>query len=66
MRLFIAFHTPRMRLTMGYRIDEEAAKDAKARRVVRSNNFTQQTNTLDVDKHMYGFLPFPLPPILNS
>lgn len=51
---------------MGYRIDEEAAKDAKARRVVRSNNFTQQTNTLDVDKHMYGFLPFPLPPILNS
>jgi hypothetical protein len=27
-------------------------KDAKARRVVRANNFTQQTNALDVDKHM--------------
>lgn len=31
--------------------DEEDA-DAKARRVVRSNNFTVQTNVLDVDKHM--------------
>ena len=30
------------------------AEDAetKARKVVRSNNFTQQTNALDVDKHM--------------
>ena len=27
--------------------------EAKARRVVRTNNFTQQTNALDVDKHMY-------------
>lgn len=27
-------------------------KDAKARRAVRTNNFTQQTNALDVDKHM--------------
>ena len=26
--------------------------EAKARRAVRANNFTQQTNTLDVDKHM--------------
>jgi hypothetical protein len=25
----------------------------KTRRVIRSNNFTQQTNALDVDKHMY-------------
>ncbi len=25
---------------------------AKTRRVIRSNNFTQQTNALDVDKHM--------------
>jgi hypothetical protein len=25
---------------------------SKARRLVRSNNFTQQTNALDVDKHM--------------
>ena len=32
---------------------EEENKEAKARRVVRANNFTQQTNTLDVDKHMY-------------
>ena len=31
---------------------EEEDKDAKARRVVRANNFTQQTNVLDVDKHM--------------
>ena len=27
--------------------------EAKTRKVVRSNNFTQQTNALDVDKHMY-------------
>jgi hypothetical protein len=26
--------------------------EAKARRVVRTNNFTKQTNALDVDKHM--------------
>jgi hypothetical protein len=32
--------------------DLEESKEAKARRVVRSNNFTQQTNALDVDKHM--------------
>lgn len=32
------------------RDDEE--RDARARRVVRTNNFTQQTNALDVDKHM--------------
>jgi hypothetical protein len=31
---------------------EEEGADVKARRVVRANNFTQQTNTLDVDKHM--------------
>lgn len=31
---------------------DEEEKDAKTRRVVRSNNFTQQTNTFDVDKHM--------------
>ena len=36
---------------------EEEDKDAKARRVVRANNFTQQTNVLDVDKHMYVILP---------
>lgn len=28
---------------------------AKARRAVRANNFTQQTNTLDVDKHMHVY-----------
>ncbi len=33
-------------------------KTAKMRRAVRANNFTQQTNALDVDKHMYG--PSPL------
>ncbi|KAL0950237.1 hypothetical protein HGRIS_010223 [Hohenbuehelia grisea] len=31
---------------------EAAEKEARARRVVRQNNFTQQTNALDVDKHM--------------
>lgn len=30
--------------------DEDEAK--KAKRLVRANNFTQQTNALDVDKHM--------------
>ena len=34
---------------------DEEDKDAKARRVVRANNFTQQTNALDVDKHMCVF-----------
>jgi hypothetical protein len=28
-------------------------KEARTRRVIRSNNFTQQTNALDVDKHMF-------------
>ncbi|KAI0340739.1 hypothetical protein BDW22DRAFT_1359550 [Trametopsis cervina] len=36
--------------------DEEEDAEAKARRVVRSNNFTQQTNTLDVDKHMMAYI----------
>lgn len=31
---------------------DEDDKEAKARRVVRNNNFTGQTNALDVDKHM--------------
>lgn len=31
---------------------DEEAREARARRVVRANNFTQQTNALDVDKHM--------------
>ncbi|THH17741.1 hypothetical protein EW146_g3133 [Bondarzewia mesenterica] len=36
-------------------IDEDD-REAKARRVVRSNNFTQQTNALDVDKHMMAYI----------
>ena len=32
---------------------EPEDKAAKMRRAVRANNFTQQTNALDVDKHMY-------------
>lgn len=36
--------------------DEEANKEAKARRVVRANNFTQQTNVMDVDKHMMAYI----------
>lgn len=34
-------------------ISEPEDKAAKMRRAVRANNFTQQTNALDVDKHMY-------------
>ncbi|KAG9218650.1 hypothetical protein CCMSSC00406_0001236 [Pleurotus cornucopiae] len=36
--------------------DEEAIKEARTRRVVRANNFTQQTNVLDVDKHMMQYI----------
>ncbi|KAJ3572272.1 hypothetical protein NP233_g3192 [Leucocoprinus birnbaumii] len=36
--------------------DEEANKEARARRVVRANNFTQQTNVMDVDKHMMAYI----------
>ncbi|KAG2013216.1 hypothetical protein CC2G_010151 [Coprinopsis cinerea AmutBmut pab1-1] len=36
--------------------DDEEAKEARARRVVRTNNFTQQTNALDVDKHMMAYI----------
>ncbi|KAJ3868945.1 hepatocellular carcinoma-associated antigen 59-domain-containing protein [Lentinula novae-zelandiae] len=45
-------------LRKGAAIDEEEEedKDAKARRVVRANNFTQQTNALDVDKHMMAYI----------
>ncbi|KAF6762023.1 hepatocellular carcinoma-associated antigen 59-domain-containing protein [Ephemerocybe angulata] len=35
---------------------DEEAKEAKTRRVVRASNFTQQTNTLDVDKHMMAYI----------
>ena len=31
---------------------DEGDAEIKARRVVRTNNFTKQTNVLDVDKHM--------------
>jgi hypothetical protein len=34
-------------------VREPEDKAAKMRRAVRANNFTQQTNALDVDKHMY-------------
>jgi len=36
--------------------DADADAIAKARRAVRTNNFTQQTNTLDVDKHMMAYI----------
>ncbi|THV08231.1 hypothetical protein K435DRAFT_771786 [Dendrothele bispora CBS 962.96] len=36
--------------------DEEKEKESKARRAVRTNNFTQQTNALDVDKHMMEYI----------
>lgn len=36
--------------------DEDGGADAKARRAVRTNNFTQQTNAVDVDKHMMAYI----------
>ncbi|GJE84526.1 hepatocellular carcinoma-associated antigen 59-domain-containing protein [Phanerochaete sordida] len=36
--------------------EDEEDRDARARRVVRANNFTQQTNVLDVDKHMMAYI----------
>ncbi|KAF8897767.1 hepatocellular carcinoma-associated antigen 59-domain-containing protein [Infundibulicybe gibba] len=36
--------------------EDEEEKEARARRVVRANNFTQQTNALDVDKHMMAYI----------
>ncbi|KAL4076339.1 hepatocellular carcinoma-associated antigen 59-domain-containing protein [Scleroderma yunnanense] len=36
--------------------DEDDGVDAKARRAVRTNNFTQQTNAVDVDKHMMAYI----------
>ncbi|KAF9809855.1 hypothetical protein IEO21_07216 [Rhodonia placenta] len=36
--------------------DEEEDAETKARKVVRTNNFTQQTNVLDVDKHMMAYI----------
>jgi len=36
--------------------EEEDDAEMKARRVVRTNNFTQQTNVLDVDKHMMAYI----------
>ncbi|KAG8978207.1 hypothetical protein FRB90_008560, partial [Tulasnella sp. 427] len=35
---------------------DEGDEEAKARRLVRSNNFTVQTNKLDVDKHMMAYI----------
>jgi len=36
--------------------DEPEDKATKMRRAVRANNFTQQTNALDVDKHMMAYI----------
>ncbi|KAI9457301.1 hepatocellular carcinoma-associated antigen 59-domain-containing protein [Russula earlei] len=36
--------------------DEPGDKATKTRRAVRANNFTQQTNALDVDKHMMTYI----------
>ncbi|KAG5340420.1 hypothetical protein C0989_001660 [Termitomyces sp. Mn162] len=36
--------------------EDEEDKAARARRVIRSNNFTQQTNAVDVDKHMMAYI----------
>lgn len=33
-------------------VSDEGDTEAKAKKVVRTNNFTKQTNVLDVDKHM--------------
>ena len=36
---------------------------AKLRRGIQSNNFTGQTNAVDVDKHMYDRPTLPSPPL---
>ncbi|KAH9026454.1 hepatocellular carcinoma-associated antigen 59-domain-containing protein [Lactarius hengduanensis] len=36
--------------------EDTGDKTAKMRRAVRANNFTQQTNALDVDKHMLAYI----------
>ncbi|MBW0495430.1 hypothetical protein O181_035145 [Austropuccinia psidii MF-1] len=36
--------------------DEPEDDDARTRKIIKSNNFTQQTNTLDVDKHMMLYI----------
>ncbi|EGG09654.1 uncharacterized protein MELLADRAFT_74358 [Melampsora larici-populina 98AG31] len=36
--------------------EEPEDEDARARKIIKSNNFTQQTNTLDVDKHMMHYI----------
>ncbi|KAI0638440.1 hepatocellular carcinoma-associated antigen 59-domain-containing protein [Trametes polyzona] len=36
--------------------DEADDTETKARKVVRENNFTHQTNALDVDKHMMAYI----------
>lgn len=38
------------------REDEDDNTETQARKVVRTNNFTQQTNALDVDKHMMAYI----------
>jgi len=40
-----------------YSFSDEGVVDARACRVVRTDNFTQQTNAPDVDKHMYVLAP---------
>jgi len=37
-------------------VSDEGDTEAKARKVVKTNNFTKQTNTLDVDKHMMAYI----------
>jgi hypothetical protein len=38
-------------------VSDEGDTEAKAKKVVRANNFTKQTNALDVDKHMWVLCP---------
>ncbi|TFY82757.1 hypothetical protein EWM64_g1250 [Hericium alpestre] len=52
---------PEYGLKLGTKVDagedsDEDDKAVKARRAVRSNIFTQQTNALDVDKHMMAYI----------
>ncbi|KDQ08882.1 hypothetical protein BOTBODRAFT_165464 [Botryobasidium botryosum FD-172 SS1] len=37
-------------------VEEDDDDETKSRKIVRSNNFTQQTNALDVDKHMMAYI----------
>ncbi|KAF8307630.1 hypothetical protein DL93DRAFT_2087889 [Clavulina sp. PMI_390] len=47
---------PGAKMTQEAPVEDGEDEESKARKIVRSNNFTQQTNALDVDKHMMAYI----------